>query len=73
MFCENPKIEGTPKCDNDEIIINSAPDEIAGLTSGNVILRITYPCEAPAIRADSSNVGSILSNALTTCMNTNGK
>ena len=49
------------------------PALVAGSTRGMVILRITYHCLAPAIRADSSSVGSMRSSADTTCMNTKGK
>ena len=64
---------GTPKCAREEIRISNAPAEMAGVTSGIVILRITVPWVAPAIRADSSSVGSMRSRAETTCMNTKGK
>ena len=66
-------MDGTPKWARELIRISSAPAEIAGSTSGRVIFRITVVCFAPAIRADSSRVGSMRSRALTTCMNTNGK
>ncbi len=73
MPLEKPKIAGTPKCDSDEIRISMAPAAIAGTTKGMVILRITVSWLAPAILADSSSVGSILSSAPDTWMNTNGK
>ena len=38
--------------------ISSAPAEMAGTTSGRVILRMTVICLAPAMRAHSSRVGS---------------
>ena len=41
MFFEKPKIDGTPKCASDEIKINKAPAEIAGLTRGRVIFQMT--------------------------------
>ena len=59
---------GTPKWAREEIRISRAPAEMAGVTRGIVILRITVPCVAPAIRADSSRVGSIRSRADTTCI-----
>ena len=64
---------GTPKWAREEIRISRAPAEMAGVTSGMVIFRMTVPWLAPAIRALSSRVGSIRSRALTTCMNTKGK
>ena len=64
---------GTPKCASEVVRISSAPAEMAGFTSGSVIFQITCRCLAPAMRADSSSVGSMRSRAETTCMNTKGK
>ena len=73
MPCEKPRIDGTPKCASEVMRISSAPAEMAGSTSGSVILRMTVIWRAPAMRAHSSSVGSMRSRALTTCMKTKGK
>ena len=64
---------GTPKWERDEMRMSMAPAAMAGRTRGRVIFRITYHCPAPAIRADSSRVGSMRSRALTTWRKTKGK
>ena len=66
-------MEGTPKWAREVVRISSAPAEMAGTTSGRVILRMTVICLAPAMLAHSSRVGSIRSRALTTCIKTKGK
>ena len=66
-------MEGTPKWAREVVMMSRAPAEMAGTTSGRVILRMTVICLAPAMRAHSSRVGSIRSKAETTCMKTKGK
>ena len=53
--------------------MSNAPERILGITSGMVILRVMVKRLAPEILADSSNVGSMRSNAPHTWIKTNGK